>query len=170
MQGSSPTHPNLSALTFLGASQEVALRGQGGLGSCLRATEFKILQKIPALSSTGHSDASMDQFWRKLIRGRVTGQQPLGHPSDTCQSLPPCRASRHSTLTPAIHQASSVSSQLLVLNLMSAKYFGFKLFLSLPFGLAVLPRLDRTILLSVKQIRPDIPAEMLLLLCGKEKG
>lgn len=65
-----PTHPNLSAPTFPGASQEVALRGQGGLGSCLRATEFKIRQRIPALSSTGHSDASMDQFWWKLMQKR----------------------------------------------------------------------------------------------------
>lgn len=62
----------------------------------------------------------------------VTPANPCHH----CQSL--CvRASCHPTLTPAIHQASSVSRQLLFLNLISVKYFGFKLFCSLPrFGSA----------------------------------
>lgn len=53
---------------------------------------------------------------------------------------------------------------------MSVKYFGFKLFRRL--SSAALPRLDRTILLSVKQIHPDIPVAcgdaVAILLKGRE--
>lgn len=128
-------HPNPSALTFPGARQDGGTEGAARAGQLPQSYRIQDIAGNPCPELHRPLRCLCGPILVEAHPGRVTGQQAQGHP-EWHLPIPAttlrARASCHPTFTPAIHHTSSVSGQLLVLNLMPVKYFGFKLFLSLP--------------------------------------
>lgn len=117
------------------ATEPAGQQGQGteGLGRAGQATWEKP-KTDPSIAEEPvtelHRATRMPRWTHSCGRtclGEVTGQQPLGHTDLSVTTIKPClKASHHPTPRQTIHQASSVSTQFFILNLMSEKYFGSK--------------------------------------------